>query len=123
MPPTAKNPATKAGAKGDWEMDKADMGRRLLRLRVARGKMEVPPIQFTQTAFAKRAGLSQGAYANYEIGARQPEIAALAQIKDVYGVTLDWLLLGDDSALPFGIIDKLASVTQAELQAAQKKKR
>lgn len=106
-----------------WKMEKADMGRRLLRLRVARGKMEKPPTQYTQTAFAERAGISQGAYANYEIGSRQPEIKALARLRDTYDFTMDWLLLGDESNMPFGLLDALYNVTEAELQAAKKKKR
>lgn len=101
----------------------AAMGQRLLRLRVAAGKMEKPPKRYTQTAFSKRAKLTQGAYANYEIGARQPEIGALAKLTHEFDITTDWLLLGKPDHLPYQLVTALDGVTEDELQAAKKKKR
>lgn len=115
---------TKVRIPPEWAYTRADMGRRLLRLRVALGKRRADKSEaYTQTEFAARADLSQGAYGNYEIGARQPAIAALAKLRAAHDITLDWLLLGDPNNLTYGLIKDLEAVTPAEMQAARKKKR
>lgn len=48
--------------------------------------------EFTQQEIADRLGISRGAYANLENGKREPDIATLIFIADLYGVTLDYLV-------------------------------
>lgn len=83
---------------------------RLYRLRIAKGEISKPPEKITQSEFAKRAGLTQNAYTNYENGTRRPSTPALAALKFTYDVTTDWILFGDDSNMPHGLLERIESV-------------
>ena len=47
---------------------------------------------FTQAQAAKKLGVSDGAYKNYEQGKREPSNDLLCKISDLFGVTTDYLL-------------------------------
>ena len=49
----------------------------------------------TQHTFAKRAGLTQQALAQYESGKRKPAVDIAAALCDTYGLTLDYIYRGD----------------------------
>src|SRR5262245_46331527 len=51
----------------------------------------------TQADFARRAKLSASAYNQYEKGRMRPAIDAAISLCEVYGITLDWIYLGDNS--------------------------
>ena len=57
---------------------------RLLDLRKERGK--------TQKDMAEYLGISRQAYANYEVGLREPDFDSLVKLADYFGVSLDELL-------------------------------
>lgn len=57
---------------------------RLTKIRLATGK--------TQTEIAAFLGLSQTAYASYEIGRREPKFSTLSKICRMFKVSADWLL-------------------------------
>jgi transcriptional regulator with XRE-family HTH domain len=62
-----------------------DFGSRLKKLREGRG--------YTQTRFAKLAGLASGCSLSYlERGAREPTLQTVIGIADLTGVTLDYLV-------------------------------
>lgn len=56
---------------------------------------------YTQTDIARRLGITQQAYAYYEIGRRLPNIQLLCELADLYGVSLDYLFGRDDKPHPY----------------------
>ena len=54
----------------------------------------------TQHTFARRAGLTQQALAQYESGKRRPTVEIAAAFCDTYGLTLDYIYRGDVRGLP-----------------------
>lgn len=48
--------------------------------------------KLTQKAVASHLGISRQAYANYETGAREPDIATLRALADFFEVSVDYLL-------------------------------
>jgi transcriptional regulator with XRE-family HTH domain len=46
----------------------------------------------TQMDVAKVLDISRQAYANYEIGKREPDLATLLKLADFFGVSVDYLL-------------------------------
>lgn len=49
----------------------------------------------TQTEVGKSLGLVQSAIAKYELGIKEPKQATLIALSKLYGVTTDYLLLGE----------------------------
>lgn len=60
------------------------LAERLVKLRKAKG--------LTQNDVAGHLGISRGAYANYELGTREPDTDTLIKLAELYGVTVDYLL-------------------------------
>lgn len=59
------------------------------------GLPDLPAVQF-----AALAGITPAAYLAFEAGEREPSIAALTALRGLTGVSLDWLIEGDQPALP-----------------------
>lgn len=56
---------------------------------------------YTQQRVAEALGISRGAYANYEIGTREPDAKTLSALAELYGVSVDYLVgRTDNPALP-----------------------
>ena len=72
------------------------------RLREAR--MAIEP---NQAAFARRAGLSQNRYNQYETGARPLSLDAALKLCETYGFTLDWLFRGQAAMMPVALAELL----------------
>ena len=53
----------------------------------------------SQVEFAKKIGLSQSTYKNYETGARKVPVPVLTSLLDNYALDIQWLLTGDKSEL------------------------
>lgn len=51
----------------------------------------------TATDFAKEIGHSQQRYSNYERGDREPKILVWGMIRDKLGVTVDFIMFGDQA--------------------------
>lgn len=49
----------------------------------------------TQKEVAEYLGISERSYRHWENGTREPSIASLVKIADLYGVSLDWLTCRD----------------------------
>lgn len=75
------------------------VGKRFKRVRKSRGE--------TQTVFAERAGMTQSCYAQYEAGIRTPSIAHATKLRETYGLTLDFIYLGDTSGLTVRLADAI----------------
>lgn len=82
-----------------------DVGRRLTLLRDVFG--------MSQTEFGKIAGgLSQSRYSQYETGERLLPVPVAVALCGRFGVSLDWLYMGEPSAMPLDLwrrIQALAS--------------
>lgn len=51
--------------------------------------------KYTQQRVADHLGISRGAYANYEVGSREPDADTLSRLAELYEVSTDWLIKGD----------------------------
>jgi len=76
------------------------IARRLIRTREA--------LRLTPTEICRRAGLETNAYSNWEGGLR-PGIDGAIALCLAFGLTLDWIYLGDPSGLPYELAVKLAN--------------
>lgn len=68
-----------------------NVGERILRVRKAHG--------LTKTDFARMCDISRVALFHWEAGKQRPKIDAAAKIVAVFGLTLDYLYLGDTGTL------------------------
>lgn len=73
---------------------------RIIRAREALG--------LTPKAVCDRTGIEPTAYSNYE-GGKRPGLDAAIALCDAFGVTLDWIYLGDVSGIPHELALKLAA--------------
>ncbi|MFD1675448.1 helix-turn-helix domain-containing protein [Alicyclobacillus fodiniaquatilis] len=53
--------------------------------------------KYTQQTVADHLGISRGAYANYEVGSREPDAETFAKLAELFNVTTDYLLGLDSS--------------------------
>lgn len=58
---------------------------------------EVRGFKVSQEEFARRIGVSQGQLSRYERGLMMPAADVLVRIKEEFGVSIDWLLTGEDA--------------------------
>lgn len=67
---------------------------------------------YTQQRVAEALGISRGAYANYEIGTREPDAETLSALAELYGVSVDYLVGRTDNPTPpeDAILQKLGAV-------------
>jgi transcriptional regulator with XRE-family HTH domain len=56
-----------------------------------------------QKDFAERAQISPNTYNQWEKGRVYPDLQYAIRLCDEYGITLDWIYLGDPSGLPYHI--------------------
>ena len=79
-----------------------------------------------QTEFAKKFGLSQATYSNYENESTQPDFQTLIKIADYYKISLDYLLereqknkldLTSLSEIKKDCIEEIQSLTDEEVLA------
>lgn len=75
------------------------VGHRLRLTRIALG--------YDQGVFATEAGLSASAYNQYETGRKLPSVAAASALVDRYGLTLDWIFLGDANNLRYELASSI----------------
>lgn len=67
---------------------------------------------YTQQRVAEALGISRGAYANYEIGTREPDAETLSALAELYGVSVDYLVGRTDNPTPAedAILQKIGAV-------------
>ncbi|WP_424969964.1 helix-turn-helix domain-containing protein [Dinoroseobacter sp. S76] len=56
-----------------------------------------------QADYAANAGLKRTSLASWETGTKRVSVDAAAKLRNVYGLSLDWLYCGDDANLPASI--------------------
>lgn len=80
-------------------MSKAAIGRRLQLSRAALG--------VSQSEFADRCEIARNTYNQYEKGVNKPPVEAALKMRELYGLTLDWIYAGDPSTLRHDLADKI----------------
>ena len=90
----------KASAKAMNPKGLEAIGNRLRALRAA-----VAP---SQAEFCRRLGVATNTWNQYEKGASRPDLDHATKIVQAFGVTLDWIYLGDISGLPHGLALRIA---------------
>lgn len=71
------------------------IGARLRAARLALG--------LTQKDLYEPLGVKAATWNHWESGKRMPDPLVMAKLKEMYGITLDWIYSGDPSALPFSL--------------------
>jgi transcriptional regulator with XRE-family HTH domain len=71
-------------------------------------KLAVEAIDAQKGEIAEAIGVSQSRFSNWITNQNKPDWFALAKFCRRYGVSADWLLLGDLSGLKKGMADSLA---------------
>lgn len=79
----------------------SDIGNRIKAGRQALG--------YSQTDFAKRAGLSKSQVSNWESGLHRPSLDACITLRETYGLSIDFIIFGNLDALPHKIAKLLES--------------
>src|SRR5580704_13076891 len=76
----------------------------------------------TQSQFADRAGIARDIYNEWESAKDRPGLDEAMRLRAVYGVTLDWIYLGDGSRLPKRLPSEshISSVLIARIQRPRK---
>lgn len=69
-----------------------------------------------QTAFCKKAGITQNAYSQYEAGTRRPIIENAIKLVETYNLTLDWVYRGEPSGLNYSLNDALRTLKLTKLK-------
>lgn len=64
-------------------------------------------LEIGQSKFARRAGLAQNTYNQFERGKRRLSLEAAHALCDEYRLTLDWLYRGDLSSMPHALAGTL----------------
>ena len=64
-------------------------------------------LDLTQTEFCARCGIARNTYNQWKQGKNRPELDKAILVCDAFGLTLDWIYLGDPSCLPHQIAVKL----------------
>lgn len=95
--------ASNDGAKHDLSDPKvaanlAFIARRIKLLRYAATR-DQPNIRSIK-AFAPTIGFSTQAWSNYEQGIRVPALSEAIKLRSQFGISLDWLYIGDDRQMP-----------------------
>lgn len=78
------------------------------RLRVLRIALGIE----TQAAFAKRYGFGITQWNNFENGSQLSIAAAIRLVRQIHGLSLDWLYLGNTSAMASGLLRKIEQAEQ-----------
>ena len=70
-------------------------------------------LELGQSEFAKRAGLAQNTYNQFERGKRRLSLEAAHALCDEFKLTLDWLYQGDLSGMPHAMAGTLRRVQRS----------
>lgn len=74
-------------------------------------------IGLAQNDFAAGGGLAGNTYNQYESGKNRPNLDAAIKLCDAYGLTLDWIYLGDPSGLRYQLADAIKSLRTLKASA------
>ena len=85
----------------DMPVTPKTIGRRLLRTRQA--------LKLSQAEFCRQSGVERNLYNPCEKDRRRITIGVAMRIRDRYGVTLDWIYVGDPHALPSDLYHQLVA--------------
>ncbi|MDR2568953.1 MAG: helix-turn-helix domain-containing protein [Oscillospiraceae bacterium] len=73
---------------------------------------------FTQREVSRDTGISQPSIAQYETGAREPDIETMGRLAEFYGVSVDWLLgMGGKNNFDLDGIPRIKNSVSLEMRA------
>lgn len=84
--------------------EKERIGKRLINLRKAFG--------WSATYLAQVCDVTPQRWYNYETARNEPPLVVLKKLKLLTGVTSDYILFGDQSALPFDLAVRLSLIAE-----------
>ena len=91
----------------------SEIGRRLRAIRAASG--------LSQSKFAKKAGISASALANWEQGRQRPKLDQAERIIDAFDLTLDYLMLGRTGLLRHDVAVALLAAERSATNPSNEK--
>jgi transcriptional regulator with XRE-family HTH domain len=86
------------------------IAKRLRLIRVAYGVVKGMPHEMHPAAMARLVGVSPQAWTNYEREHNKIGLETAVQLRCMTGVTLDYVFLGDRSALPYSLAVAIAKL-------------
>jgi transcriptional regulator with XRE-family HTH domain len=89
--------------------DAESVGTRLMLVREALG--------LTGIFFAEKAGIAPSSYSQYEGGKRRCSLESAIALSDAYQLSLDWIFLGDHSALRPKLVDTMTHILELRANA------
>lgn len=87
------------------------LGDRLRAARLALG--------LTQKKLYEPLGVKAATWNHWESGKRLPDPLVMVKLKELHGITLDWIYAGDASALPFSLARTLVKATSCPSHSPQ----
>jgi transcriptional regulator with XRE-family HTH domain len=66
-----------------------------------------------QGEFADRLDIARNTYNQYEKGVNKPPVESALKMRELFGLTLDWIYAGDPSALKWELADKIRQLRAA----------
>ena len=63
-------------------------------------------LKITAAELCRQTGIATNRWSQYETGKRPITLDAALILCDKYGITLDWIFLGDESGMPQRIVSK-----------------
>lgn len=87
--------------------DDTEIGKRLELTRIALG--------LNQTEFARRANINLSAYNQYEQGKKRPSYETAIALCEAYDLTLDWIIRGEPSNIPYGLAEAIKALRKSRL--------
>lgn len=67
-------------------------------------------LDLTAADLCRRAGIATNTYSQWENAKGRPELDKAIKLVDAFGVTLDWLYLGNAAALPNKLATSIAEL-------------
>lgn len=89
--------------RGDDDTSPEAIGSRLELTRVA--------MRMAQNDFCGKAGIAPNTYNQYERGKKRPSLENALKLAQTYGLTLDWIYLGDPSGLRYELADAIKALS------------
>lgn len=68
---------------------------------------------YSQGEFGAKAGLKANTYNQYEQAIKRPSLGSAAKLCKTYGLTMDWIFLGDQGAMEWRLVQAIKSVREA----------
>lgn len=79
----------------------------------ARIKVTRLALGLTQAQITEATGIAKNAWSNYENGISRPNIEDAIRFSMAFGISLDWIYVGNIATLPFDLANKIRQLTES----------